>query len=216
MVQPNDASNTYNVMLGLDILIGLVLCFFGYLISQIRIAIGLILGAALGANIGFAVSQNAWVALAAGVAGGLLGAVLSSIFYFTGIFLIAVFLGGLLSGLISAAMSHEGPQPWVVFLTAIIFGSAAILLKQLRVFITIIATALGGAGWAIIALISFFAIKTGTSITWSSQTLSEHEKFLAYATLFGWAVLGAMGIVAQYKFLPPPKGSTTFNRSGAG
>ena len=205
MVPQYDASNSFNVMLGLDILIGLVLCFFGYLISQIRIAIGLILGAALGANVGFAVSQNAWVALAAGVAGGLLGAVLSSIFYLTGIFLVAAFLGSLLSGLISAAFTHQGPQPWIVFITAIIFGSAAVLLKQLRVFITIVATALGGAGWAIFAMISFFMLKTGTSVTWSSQTLPEHQKILLYLILFGWMVLGAMGIVAQYKFLPAPK-----------
>jgi len=215
MVPPYDASNTFNVMLGIDILIGLVLCFFGYLISQIRIAIGLILGAALGANIGYAVSQNAWVALAAGIAGGLLGAVLSSIFYFTGIFLIAAFLGGLLSGLISAAISHQGPQPWIVLLTAIIFGSAAILLNKLRVFITIMATAMGGAGWAILALISFFVVKTGTPVVWSSQALPEREKILAYVILFGWIVLGAMGIAAQYKFLPSLKDGPTFKGSGA-
>ncbi len=203
MVQQYDASNTFNVMVGLDILIGLALCFFGYLISRIRIAIGLILGGAVAANIGFVVSQNAWVALAAGIAGGLLGAVLSSIFYPAGVFLVAAFLGGFLGGLVSGIFNHHDPQPWIVFFAAVIFGSAAVLLKGPRVFITIIATAVGGAGWTVFSIMSFFTLKTGAAIVWSSQEpLPEHEKILLYLALFGWVLLAAMGIAAQYKFLP--------------
>ncbi len=205
MVQEFEPTNAFNVMVGLDVLLGLALCFFGYLIFRVRIAIGLILGCALAANVAFAIFQNPWVALAAGIAGGLLGAVLSSVFYFAAIFLVGAFLGGLLGGVLAAALSRQDLLPWMSSLGAIIAGAAAVLLRQLRVFVTILATAVGGAGWAVLATFGFIVFKLNVPVSWTSEALPAREKIFLYAALLVWILLSAAGMIVQYKFLPSPE-----------
>ena len=66
----HDAQNALAVVMGLNVLLGLILCFSGYLISKIRIALGALLGFVMAANVGFSVTQSPWTALVAGIIGG--------------------------------------------------------------------------------------------------------------------------------------------------
>ncbi len=204
-----EPTRALNAVLGFDVLLGLALCFFGYLISQVRVAIGMIVGGAVAANIGYAVSQNIWIALAAGVAGGLVGAVLSSVFYFTGVFLCAALLGGLIGGALSSVATHGDPNPWAVAIPALIAGSAAVLLKSLRLFVTLGATAVGGAGAVVFAVAALLFVKMSFA---ASQASSEampwwmnHGDVVFYGVLLAWVLLAGAGILIQYKLLPDPE-----------
>lgn len=204
MVPQYDAQHALNILVGIDILLGLALCFFGQLISKIRIILGLILGCMAAANIGFAVSQNPWVAFAAGIMGGLLGALLSAVFYFMGLFLIGAVLGGLLGGLASTLITRVDPQPVWLFISAAIGGGVVLLFKRVQVFVMILATALGGSGFVIFGILCFLFVKTGGFMSWPGM-FSQHGKFFGYGVTFGWVALAAAGMAAQYRFLPSPE-----------
>ena len=198
-----DASqNAFNVIVGLDIAFGLLLCFFGYLISKVRIVFGLILGCMWGANIGFAISQNPWMAIAVGIVGGLLGAALSVAFYLMALFLIGAFLGGFLGGTLSTFMTHTDPNPFVVFISAVFTGSLVLFFKRLRTLVTILATSLGGSGFVAFGVLCFFLVKS-VAFTTLPDMLSQHGNLLGYGILLGWIVLAAAGFAIQYRFLPP-------------
>ncbi len=199
----SSAQNAFALMMGLNILLGLTLCFFGYFISKVRILLGAILGCVLASNIGFSASQHIWVALLSGIIGGVVGAVVSTVFYLMGLFMIGALLGGFLAGAISTAITHLEPNPAILFVACVAGGTVVLLFKKLRILVMLIATAMGGAGLVVFGLLCVAMVTAGGAAS-LPDALANHGKFFGYAVLFGWLVLSVSGFTVQYRLLPDP------------
>ena len=195
------AQNAFALMMGLNILLGLVLCFSGYLVSKIRVALGAIVGCVIGSNIGFSASPSEWVAVVGGIMGGIVGAVVSTVFFFLGLFLIGALLGGFLASWAYATVAGLQPQPWLVFICSMAGGGIVLLLRKIRVWVLIVATALAGAGLVVFGILSS-AMTGSTGSTPGLNVFSNHGSFFEYALLAGWLVLALCGITVQYRLLP--------------
>jgi hypothetical protein len=199
-----DSQSSFSLVVGLNLLLGAILCFAGYFVSRARILLGFILGCALAANIALGVSQNAWAAMIAGLVGGAIGALLSAVFYFFGIFLIGALLGGFLGQLVSAAFMHGEPQPAIVSIAALVGGGAALIFRKLRIMATISATAMCGAGCMVFGILIFVLTKSAGPIA-NFDLFSRHGKFAGYSLLLGWIALSIVGVMVQYRLLPDPE-----------
>ena len=203
MIPEQGAPHAFALMMGLNVLFGVMLCFSGYFISKIRVVLGAILGCILAANIGFSVSPHIWVAMVSGIIGGVVGAIVSTVFYVVGLFLIGALLGGFLGGALSTAITHLEPHPAVLFVSAVAGGGVVLYFQKLRILIMMIATAMGGAGLIIFGVLCLAMTTAGGLFSWP-DIFSNHGKFFGYAVLFGWILLSVSGFIVQYRLLPDP------------
>ena len=201
MNSQHDAQNAIAIVMGLNILLGLVLCFSGYLVSRMRTALGALLGFVMAANIGFSVSQSAWMALIAGIIGAVIGALVSTVFYLLGLFLIGAMLGGFLSSTIMGFITHSDPQPWIVSLSAIAGGGIVLLFRKLRIGVVLIATAMGGAALILFGILCLGMAEANGVLLWP-DIFSNHGKLFSYLMSFGWIALAVSGVIVQYRILP--------------
>ncbi len=212
------AHSAFALMMGLNILLGLVLCFSGYLVSKIRVVLGAIVGCVIGSNIGFSASPGEWAAIVGGIMGGVVGAVVSTVFFFLGLFLIGALLGGFLASWAYATATGLPPQPWLVFICSMAAGGTVLLLRKIRVWVLIATTALAGAGLVVFGILSS-AMGDSIGSKPGMNVLSNHGTVFGYSLLAGWLVLALCGMIVQYKLLPDAdkkhleKGNAEFNGS---
>ena len=199
--------------MSLNILLGLALCFSGYLVSKIRIVLGGVLGYIVAANIGFSISQSQWMSILIGLAGAAVGALVSTVFYYLGLFLIGALLGDFLASSLYSAVTRLQPQPLVVFVSAMAGGVVVLLFRKVRVMVMIIATALAGAGLTVFGILSFATGNANGAASWNAFTSGSFSGYLLFA---GWLVLALCGITVQYKLLPEKEKKDPIRRASSG
>ncbi len=178
------------------ILLGPIVCLFGYRIFKVMLFItGFFVGAALAGTFTFAKSYENYIIIFACLIGGLFGGLLTLCLYYLGVFVIGALFGGSI-GAVLFIVAKTSPEPVVLLILAIIGGIVAIVIHK---FMIIISTAFGGAlhfiiGLAFITLGSFQITET------ESIFRTMGSKIYIFALL--WVLLGLLGVFFQYKTAP--------------
>jgi hypothetical protein len=119
---------------------GIVVCFFGYRMFRLALAIiGFILGVFLASSV-FGPSDTAWM-IGAAVVGGLVGAGVFTAAYFVGVALVGAGLGTLLAHLAFSASDRE-PHVLIIMFCAV---AGAVASTYLQRYVVILFTAAFGA-----------------------------------------------------------------------
>src|SRR5208282_1724103 len=107
----------------LAIVVGILICFFGYRIVKIALGIlGFILGATGGWAAGLSLAPgNHGIALVCAVIGGVIGAVLCVWLFLLGIFLLGASAGAIVAAAFFSAAGNQ-LQPILLLVLAIVFG----------------------------------------------------------------------------------------------
>ena len=176
----------------ISLVIGFFICFFGFRIYRLIIAlIGLIIGAIIGYFLG---------AEAGAVLGGLIGALLMYALYKLGIFLIGMILGALTGGILSVLSGSIAPEPSLLIIFAIIGGVVVLFIEKA---IVIIFTAFFGALRITDGLLMLFQ---PDRFAGNYLNLGFNPEF-AYLMMLGIFVFFILGILYQYgvigNFLKP-------------
>jgi len=193
----NDYTWVSQVSALLVILAGVVLCFWGYRILKITLAlIGFIAGAYGGWEFGISfIHSSTGIALLCALVAGLVGVGLCLWLYFVGIFLV-----GAAAGLIVAAacVSGSGQQiPSIVFvIVSVVFGAIALLAQKLMI---IISTAFGGSYLILAGCWPFVAEHESASRIWLHPAQSSPPGAWEFAALVIWIVLAFMGAAFQFR-----------------
>jgi hypothetical protein len=169
---------------------GLLFCFFGYRIFMLTLGVmGFVLGAFVASGFACGSTDSTIVHILAGLCGGIAGSVLMVVFYFVGIFIFGAALGAAVGAAVYPALI-------VVLLFAVVFGVLAVVFQRALV---VVATALDGAG-LVVAGIFYFILGHGAylSIARQGSTLADTGTG-GLVMLILWLVLGAAGMVVQFK-----------------
>jgi hypothetical protein len=172
--------------------LGVVECFFGYRLFRVILGItGFCLGGLLGGYVAYSLTQSQLTAVIGGLIGGLVGAGLMAGLYIVGVFLI----GALFGAMVALAFSNIGgstPQTWLVIILALTGGVLAAVLQKV---VIVVATAFGGAWWALTGM----AVITGSITVENPRELLGGLAGAPAAWLIGWFVLGIVGVIVQYR-----------------
>jgi hypothetical protein len=180
------------------IVLGLVVCFFGYRLFRIVLAIyGLVLGAVLGLLVASLLGAgDTYVSLIAALVGGLIGAALMATLYKVGVFLVGAVAGAVLAGMIGANLS-SGWRVVAIVLAALLLGIVAVLFQRI---VLILATAFSGS-WVVAQ--AGAALLAGRTMAWGDLLSNRFIPELSGAALGGffatWLVLGIAGAVVQFR-----------------
>jgi len=178
------------------IVLGIVICFLGYRILKLTLAItGLILGAAGGwaAGMSIAPASNG-IALACAIAGGILGAVLCVWLFYLGVFLVGVSAGTVVAAAVFGGTGHQA-APLLLLVVAVAFGILALLLQK---FMIVVSTAFSGS-YLVVSGISHWAhLGHGDLPLWFDQLKSGSASPSSYVLLAGWLILALFGVSFQY------------------
>jgi hypothetical protein len=178
----------------LSILVGGIVCFFGYRVLRTALGIvGFAAGAVLAAS-GVAMipsSTQVWVLIAA-LVGGIVGAVLSALLYQVGVFLLGAAAGALVAGLVVTALGLAATW-WMLGIGAIAGGILGLVLQKRIVSIL---TAFIGA-WGVVAgtfhLLGWYSIRVGLRDPAALKTTGAYF----YLMLVMWLGLGILGALVQ-------------------
>lgn len=194
----------YNFLLAAVVLLGVLICFFGYRMFRFVLAIvGFIIGASFVAGFGFTLTdgKEIVVILIAAVAGGLIVGALFLFLYSAGVFLIGAIFGILLfSGIIGFVNSNTSPILYV--LPALVGGILALLLQK---FMIILITSFTGAWVSVMAVLYFISSDFSPFRLEFIDRLGENQ---TYRIVFSWLALGMLGFITQY-IIFPKKGKNT-------
>lgn len=194
----------YNFLLAAVVLLGLLICFFGYRMFRFVLAIvGFIIGASFVAGFGFTLTdgKEIVVILIAAVAGGLIVGALFLFLYSAGVFLIGAIFGILLfSGIIGFVNSNTSPILYI--LPALVGGILALLLQK---FMIILITSFTGAWVSVMAVLYFISSDFSPFRLEFIDRLGENQ---TYRIVFSWLALGMLGFITQYVIFPK-KGKNT-------
>jgi len=194
----------YNFLLAAVVLLGLLICFFGYRMFRFVLAIfGFIIGASFVAGFGFTLTdgKEIVVILIAAVAGGLIVGALFLFLYSAGVFLLGAIFGILLfSGIIGFVNSHSSPILYI--LPALVGGILALLLQK---FMIILITSFTGAWVSVMAVL--YIISSDFSL-FGLEYLDRLGENQTYRIVFSWLALGVLGFITQY-IIFPKKGKNT-------
>lgn len=172
------------------IIIGLVMCFFGYRLFRIWLAVaGFISGAYLGESLGKAYLSGAVWPVVLAIAIGLLFALLAYFLYRLGVIITGAVLGAALINLLLAAWSgFEAGWPLVVgaVLGAIL---ASVFIKPY----IIVGSSFNGAYLAVLGVYSIIMMKDLTQ-----ENLLNPGIGLPWYVLFGILALTLFGVIAQF------------------
>ncbi|UCG43497.1 MAG: DUF4203 domain-containing protein [candidate division WOR-3 bacterium] len=178
----------------LSILVGGIVCFFGYRVLRAALGIaGFIVGAVLAAS-GVALipsSTQVWVLVAA-LVGGIVGAVLAALLYKVGVFLLGAAAGALVAGLVVTALGLAASW-WVLGIGAVAGGILGLVLQKRIVSIL---TAFVGA-WGVVGgtfhLLGWYSIRAGLRDPAALKTTGAYF----YLMLVMWLGLGILGMLVQ-------------------
>ena len=179
------------------ILVGLGICFWGYRLIRVVLAI---FGFAVGAILGFALANLAGtsteVALIAALAGGLIGAALSAAVYKFGIFLLGASAGAVLGGMLGANLGGNG-QVIAAVVAAVLVGVLAVVAQRV---VIILVTAFSGS-W--LAARAGTALLVAQAVDWGdllgSPSVAPAAGTAVNLYLVVWALLGVAGAVVQLR-----------------
>ena len=187
----------HNVYIFVQIILGLLTCFFGYRMFKIILGIlGFFLGAALAGSFAVsAISDSQFALIFITIIGGIAGAVVLVAFYFLGVFLFGAGLGYLAGVTLCLRMgwSHE---IIISFILAAVVGVLALLIQR---FMIIVSTAFVGS-WAVISgfyylLNEEFHLIINSRIRESFSLVEEPSGLIL---LLLWILLAIVGIIIQY------------------
>ncbi|MCH8014640.1 MAG: DUF4203 domain-containing protein [Candidatus Dadabacteria bacterium] len=188
----------YNFLLAAVVLLGVLICFFGYRMVKFVLAVaGFILGASFVAGFGFTLTdgKEIVVILIAAVAGGLIVGALFLFLYSAGVFLIGAIFGILLfSGIIGFVNSNTSPILYI--LPALVGGILALLLQK---FMIILITSFTGAWVSVMAVLYFISSDFSPFRLEFIDRLGENQ---TYRIVFSWLALGMLGFITQYIIFP--------------
>ena len=178
--------------MGVQILIGLLICFTGYRMFKAVLAFyGFLIGAALGGAAGAAIGGSELLPMMiGGIAGGIIFGVLAVLLYFVGVFLTGAGLGVFAAMLIPVSSGPQ-PNPILMLLLGIICGVLALILQKL---IIILSTSLVGAGGIVYGAAYF--ITSGKSLTYMNDPQAARTALITMFVV--WLALGLAGVVVQY------------------
>jgi len=180
------------------VVLGLVVCFFGYRLFRIVQAIfGFVLGAVLG---GLVASQFApgdtTVVLVVALVCGLIGAALVVAVYKLGVFLVGAVAGAVLAGMIGANLSSD-LRLIAMCLAAVLVGIVAVVLQRV---VIILATASSGS-WVVAQ--AGTSLLAGRTVAWGDLLSDPFTPQLAGTALAVfiavWLALGLAGAVVQFR-----------------
>jgi len=186
-------------------LFGLLICFFGYKIFRIVLAIlGFIIGASFIAGVGFTLTDGneILVILIAGIAGGLVAAVILLFLYSAGVFLLGALFGiSVFSGILM--LINIDTSPLLYIMPAILGGIIALLLQK---FMIILITSFAGA-W--IAVIGTLYVLNSNFNPFTPEFTNNISEIDTYRILLSLIALGGLGFVVQYIIFPKKKEKTS-------
>ncbi|MHC4716154.1 MAG: hypothetical protein ACYS5V_04235 [Planctomycetota bacterium] len=172
---------------------GLIACFYGYRWQKaIFAALGFIVGATLAGTAGAAIAGTA-AGVAAAVVGGVLGALLLYRFYLLAVFVVGFTLGGVLLFAFCQSMGWgtDTPATPVISIVGGIFcGVVAVRLHQMTI---ILATAYGGALFALIGVLQLNALRLGAA----GRVPARPSTLLLVVAVAAWVALGTAGTAVQ-------------------
>ena len=182
-----------NILIGIAIVLGLIICMFGYKIFRLILAItGFILGATMMASLSFTFTagQDIGIILVSGVAGGLITAILLLYLYSAGVFILGLLFGFLaLAGALTVLNTIINSIFYLI--AAILGGILAILLPR---FMIIVVTSFTGALMSVVG--TFFILNRYINpIEFEFHDISEIQ---AYRIILSWLALGTLGLISQY------------------
>jgi hypothetical protein len=174
------------------IALGIAQCFFGYRIFRVILGItGFFLGGLLGGYIALSLTGSQAAAVIGGLIGGLIGAGLMAGLYIFGVFLIGALFGAMVA-LAITGISGGQPQYWLIIILALAAGVLAAVLQKV---VIVLATAFGGAWWAVTGI----AVIAGAIAVETPRQLLGGLAGASTAWLVGWFVLGVVGLFFQYR-----------------
>ncbi|MEX0999478.1 MAG: DUF4203 domain-containing protein [Thermodesulfobacteriota bacterium] len=186
-------------------LFGLLICFFGYKIFRLVLAIlGFIIGASFLAGVGFTLTDGneILIILIAGIAGGLVAAVILLFLYSAGVFLLGALFGiSVFSGILM--LINIDTSPLLYIMPAILGGIIALLLQK---FMIILITSFAGA-W--IAVIGTLYVINSDFNPFTPEFINNISEIDTYRILLSLMALGGLGFVVQYIIFPKKEEKTS-------
>lgn len=179
------------------VLVGALMCFFGYRAFKVVLGIfGVLIGGYAAACVGYqSVEANRMlVALVCGLAGGILGGVLMVAIYLLAVFVVGATLGVVLGALATAQAS--GDVRLLVIAVLAPLGGFLALFVQRAIIIT--ATALNGAALVVAGLWMIVSDVPPVRV-WA---MSQPPNTTKYMLVGLWAILGCLGIWGQFSAEP--------------
>ncbi len=186
-------------------LFGLLICFFGYKIFRLVLAIlGFVIGASFIAGVGFTLTDGneILIILIAGIAGGLVAAVILLFLYSAGVFLLGALFGiSVFSGIL--ILINIDTSPLLYIMPAILGGIIALLLQK---FMIILITSFAGA-W--IAVIGTLYVLNSNFNPFTPEFINNISEIDTYRILLSLIALGGLGFVVQYIIFPKKEEKTS-------
>jgi hypothetical protein len=173
---------------GLLLVAGVVLCFFGYRLLRLTLALaGFGVGLALGLALARLIPGTSQVfVLIVGLVLGVLGAVLATLLYKVGVFLLGAGAGVLIASVVLAATGWH--YPMIARLLAAVAGGVLALILE-RPVISVL-SALAGS-WGVV--LGAFRLLGWYHVDAAAKSPPANYGLLILA----WIVVGAIGSVAQ-------------------
>jgi hypothetical protein len=182
---------TFSVVALASIAIGLIQCFFGYRFFRVVLGItGFLLGGLLAGYLVYHWTTSPLFAVIAGVVGGLIGGFLLGGLYIIGFFVIGAIFGGVAVSALFSLAGSTAPT-WLILVLALVCGILAVVLQKLMI---VIATAFGGAWWAMSGIASLTGAVKMEQLQLAPLGLQE----AGAGWLLAWLLLGVVGLMVQY------------------
>ena len=176
--------------------VGLLICFAGYRLVKITLALmGFIAGATGGWALGLALApNNSTIALACALIAGVIFAILCVWLFFFGVFVLGACAGAVVAAALFRATGYP-VQALLILIVAVIFGLLALVLQK---FMIILSTAFSGSYLITAAVAHFVTGIQQVHPLWFKQISTTASDKLGYVALALWLILGLIGARFQY------------------
>ncbi|HZR21210.1 MAG TPA: DUF4203 domain-containing protein [Verrucomicrobiae bacterium] len=179
------------------VIAGILICFFGYRILKLTLAIiGFIAAAGAGWTFGSSLApNNSGVALICAVVAGIIGAALCVWLFFLGVFVVGASAGVIVGAAFFNAAGNQ-PQPILLVVLAVVFGIVALVMQK---FMIIASTAFSGSYLLVAGGIHLLNHTHDDSLLWFDRLHARSSGMLGYVALGLWIALGLVGLSFQYR-----------------
>jgi len=193
----NDTLAGNDLVAVLAIAAGVLLCFWGYRILKVALAIaGFIAGATAGWQGAInALPGNNLVALVVAGIAGVLAAILCVWLFFLGIFLLGAGAGAAVAAALFGVADTQ-PQPVLMLVFAIVFGLIALLAQKPMI---VLGTAIGGAHPITVGVMHFLTGAQNPFLWWQGAPPLGSAGYLGAVALLLWLVLAVLGAGSQFR-----------------
>ena len=193
----NETVLTNDLVALLAMAVGLLVCFWGYRILKLLLALTGGIGGAMGGwQLGLANAPgHAVPCVLLSLAGGLLGAALCLWLYFLGIFLLGASAGGILAAAVFGT-ADKPVQGFVIVLAAIVFGVIALVAQKLMI---VACSACSGSYLAVTGMLHFVTRSPNPLPRWPSQVLLGAGNPRQLWPWVVWLILGLAGLGTQLR-----------------